>query len=338
MRQLVLNAPFDMRLCEVDMPERSPEDVLLRVRAAGICGSDVHAYRGHQPFLTYPRILGHELGCEIAEIETGDHGFNVGDAVVVEPYMGCGRCYPCMIGRYNCCSRLQVMGVHADGGMRDYFAVPVKYLHKAPEGSSFEELAMVETTAVGAHGVKRARVEAGEIVAIVGAGPIGIGAMQYAKSLGARTIVIDIAPQSLEKAKSLGADDVIDSSSSDPVEELMKLTSGFGAHAVVECVGKPVTIEMTVNLVAPAGRIAIVGVGDQKVSFPQQVFNKKEIDYFGVRNARDMFPEIIALMQEGAISMAPLVTQRFNIDEGVEAFKFVHENQQDVRKAVILFD
>ena len=118
----------------------------------------------------------------------------------------------------------------------------------------------------------------------------------------------------------------------------MKLTSGFGAHAVVECVGKPATIEMTVDLVAPAGRIAIVGVGDRKVSFPQQVFNKKEIDYFGVRNARDMFPEIIALMQKGAISMAPLVTHRFNIDEGVEAFKFVHENQKDVRKAVILFD
>jgi len=338
MRQLVLHAPFDIRLHEAEKPKAEPGQALLRVRAAGICGSDVHAFRGHQPFLTYPRILGHELGCEVAEIQLGDHGFKVGDAVVVEPYMGCGECYPCSLGRYNCCADLKVMGVHADGGMRDYFAVGVEHLHLAPPGSSFEELAMVETTTVGAHGVKRARVREGETVAIIGSGPIGIGAMQYARVLGARTIVIDIAPQSLEIARSLGADDIVDSSSSDPVEEVMKLTAGLGAHAVVECVGEPVTIEMTVELVAPAGRIAVVGVGDRRVGFPQQVFNKKEIDFFGVRNSRGLFPEIIGLMREGKIRMAPLVTHRFGADEGVEAFRFVDANQRDVRKAVILFD
>lgn len=337
MRQLVLCAPFDMKLEQAEKPEAGAGQALLKVRAVGICGSDVHAYRGHQPFVTYPRILGHELGCEIAEIAPGEHGFKAGEPVTIEPYIGCGKCYPCSLGRYNCCANIRVMGVHADGGMRDYFAVDIGRIHRAPAGSTFEELAMVETASVGAHGVKRARVEAGETVLIIGAGPIGIGAMQYAKAHGARTIVMDIAPASLEMALKLGADATIDSSASEPVAEVMKLTGGLGAHAVVEAVGLPDTIQLTVELVAPAGRIAIVGVGDRKVTFPQQIFNKKEIDYFGVRNSRGLFPEIINLVSRGLIRMGPLVTHRFSADQGPEAFRFVHENQRQVRKAVLLF-
>ena len=334
MRQVVLQAPYEIACREANIPKRPVGQVLLSTLCAGICGSDLHAYKGNQPFLTYPRVLGHELALEVAEADI-ESGLTSGDRVTVEPYIGCGRCYPCSRGRYNCCERLEVLGVHRDGGFQEYITVPAEKVYKAPLSMDIEELALIEPLSIGAHSVERARVEAGEFVFVVGAGPIGIAAAQVAKSRGATVAIGDIVEERLQLAVRLGADHACNFSKENVMEKVADLTGGTGAHVVIEAVGRKETIEETVNYVAPSGRIVIVGVGRDVVCFPQQVFNKKEIDFLGSRNSKGMFAKLISLVNSGKLTMKPLVTHRITLEEVPEMLRFMDSNPGGVMKVLV---
>ncbi|HLV80692.1 MAG TPA: alcohol dehydrogenase catalytic domain-containing protein, partial [Chthonomonadaceae bacterium] len=180
----------------VPKPQIGAEEALVRIRRIGVCGTDLHAFRGRQPFFSYPRVLGHELSGEIAEITPNARGLAVGERVAIEPYLACGTCRPCRSGRYNCCARLEVLGVHRDGGMQEWLAVPVRLLHASPT-LSLEQLALVETLGIGYHAVERGAPAAGEWVVVVGAGPIGLAVMQFALVAGAQVIAVDRLPSRL---------------------------------------------------------------------------------------------------------------------------------------------
>lgn len=184
MRALLLREPLVMDATDRPEPRPTEGNALVRVRSIGICGSDLHAYRGHHPFVTYPRVLGHELGCEILDIAPNTKELRAGDRVCVEPILNCGTCYPCRQGRYNCCTTIRVFGIHTDGGMTERISVPIDRLHKAPLELSFDELALCETLSIGVQAVKRGQVSAGETALIVGAGPIGLGTLVAARARG----------------------------------------------------------------------------------------------------------------------------------------------------------
>src|SRR6476660_5724854 len=192
MRTIVCDQPGHLTLTNTAEPESQPGYSIIKVRRIGICGTDLHAFEGTQPYFSYPRILGHELAGEI--VETDNRAFKTGEQVTILPYYSCGSCVACLAGKPNCCVSIQVCGVHTDGGMREYFRVPTSSLVHS-EGLSSEQLALIEPLAIGAHGIKRAAVAENEYVLLIGAGPIGLGTMEFARIAGARLIVMDVNEQ-----------------------------------------------------------------------------------------------------------------------------------------------
>jgi threonine dehydrogenase-like Zn-dependent dehydrogenase len=202
MKTIILNEPGSFSLIETAPPPApGPGEAQVAIRRVGICGTDLHAYRGRQPFFAYPRILGHELGAEIVALgpSESDHGLKVGDRVCIRPYLNCGKCGACKRGTTNCCSKLQVLGVHTDGGMRERINIPMDKLHQA-NALSFDQLAIVEMLCIGAHASRRAEVVPGEFALVIGAGPIGLGTTQFAALDGARVIAMDVADSRLAQA------------------------------------------------------------------------------------------------------------------------------------------
>ena len=336
MRQLVLLAPRQLEWQEAPVPTPGPGEALVKVRVVGVCGSDLHAFRGHSPFVRYPLVMGHELALEVVEVADDDgRGLQAGDRVTLEPIISCGKCYPCRHGHPNACTELQVMGVHTHGGLREYFAAPVRMLHKT-EVLDWEALALIEPVSIGAHAVNRAGDVKDEWVLVIGAGTIGIGAMQFARCRGAKVAIGDVLPERLKMAARLGADFTIDlSDRAKAVKEVMELTDGEGAGVVIEAVGLPQTIESTVDYVAAGGKVVIVGVGDRSVTFPQKVFVAKELDFMGSRNGYEVFPKIMAFTETGRIRMRELVSHRFDFPDAAEAFPFLDAHQREVSKALI---
>ncbi len=338
MKAAVLYAPFDMRLEEVETPDCGIGQVLVKVKAAGICGSDVHFYEGTHPYKNYPRIHGHEFAGEIVKLGENVSGFSVGEHVVVEPLKACGECYPCRHGKYNCCTKLQVIGAHTDGGFAEYIAIDTKNLHKIPQDMPFDMAAALEPYSIGAHCSNRAEITPGETVLILGVGAIGLTVTDYAKLLGARVIAVDTSPSRLELAKKMGADEVINPLIEDVNAKVKLLTGNEGAGIVIEATGVTKVMENTENLVASGGKIVIVGLTNDKVAFTGINFTKNEMTVLGSRNSVNVFPRIIDDANKGRIHPELLVTHRFKFDNVVEAFKYAKENISSVGKIVIMFD
>ena len=205
MKAVKFQEPWNVACVEADMPKPGKGEALIRVRSAGICGSDIGAYRGTNPLVSYPRIIGHEIAGEIISLPPeAPENLKVGDRVVVDPYLYCGHCYPCSIGRTNCCTDLKVLGVHVDGGMAEYFAHPADMLWKIPEDMPWELAPISEPLTIALHGIHRGGLKAGEHVAIIGAGPIGVLAAMAAIAYGATPIMIDVVDERLEFAKKQG--------------------------------------------------------------------------------------------------------------------------------------
>lgn len=341
MRALLLSHPLAISAAAKDEPEVGPGQALVAVRSIGICGSDLHAFTGHHPFVTYPRVLGHELGVEILAIGPNDRGLAVGDRVCVEPILNCGECYPCRQGRYNCCTAIKVLGIHTDGGMTERIAVPVDRLHKPPVPLSFDELALCETLSIGVQAVKRAAVRPGEAVAILGAGPIGLGCLVAAKAQGARVLVSDPAERNREAALAMGAEAAVDPAA----EDLGARCRAFGepdggAHVVLEAVGSSATIAQTVDLAAPTGRVVVIGVSKERVPISIADLMRKEVALLTTRNSCSAFPAVLDLFREHRDALARMVTHRFGFDEGPRVFEWLHAGRGGlgVIKAVLQVD
>ena len=291
----------------------------MRVLRVGICGTDIHAFRGEQPFFSYPRILGHELGVEIADIGPNAAGLRVGDLCAVEPYLDCGRCIACRQGKTNCCVNLKVLGVHTDGGMREFITLPTRKLHRS-ERLTPDQLALVETLGIGAHAVARARLQAGEFVLVIGAGPIGQGVINFAQLAGARVIVIDVSEERLEFARQRGVENTLQGKD-DPLSRVKEITEGNLATAVFDATGNAGSMSKAFDYVAHAGRLVLVGLIQGDVTFSDPDFHRKEMAILSSRNATGAdFARILRLLESGKIDPTVWTTHRASSASFVKEF------------------
>jgi 2-desacetyl-2-hydroxyethyl bacteriochlorophyllide A dehydrogenase len=339
MQTIFLEQPGQFRLASTAAPEApGPGEALVRIHRVGICGTDLHAFRGTQPFFSYPRILGHELGVEVLALDPARQqtSIAIGDRCSVEPYLHCGTCGACRRGRTNCCVRLQVLGVHIDGGMREYINVPIAKLHRS-ESLSYAQLALVETLAIGAHAVQRAQVEPGEWALVIGAGPIGLATMQFAKLAGARVIALDLNAERLEFCQARGlAAHTIDGRG-DPLAALEELTGGELATAVFDATGNLGSMARAFEYVAHAGRLTFVGLAQGDVSFHDPSFHRREITLLASRNALPAdFARIIGQIETGAIDTQPWITHQADCATLIGAFPSWLQPETGVIKAMLM--
>ncbi|MDZ4721336.1 MAG: zinc-binding alcohol dehydrogenase family protein [Roseiflexaceae bacterium] len=321
MQTIILEQPGQFLLTSTDAPAAlAAGEALVRVARVGICGTDIHAFHGRQPFFSYPRILGHELGVEVVALAPDVQGLSIGAHCAVEPYLNCGTCIACRRDRPNCCVNLRVLGVHSDGGMREYITLPAAKLHPS-ERLSFEQLALVETLGIGAHAVDRAQLSDGETVLVIGAGPIGLAVMQFARLAGARVIGLDISEQRLTFARSQGTVDETVIGGSDALAQVESLTNGDLPTAVFDATGSPASMMQAFQYVAHSGRLVYVSLVQGDITFSDPAFHRREITLLATRNATaGDFRRIIGWIEAGAIDTTPWITHRATSGDFVEQF------------------
>jgi 2-desacetyl-2-hydroxyethyl bacteriochlorophyllide A dehydrogenase len=337
MNTLVCTAPGQLDYIAGEMPQLQDGFSLLKIKRIGICGTDLHAYEGTQPYFNYPRILGHELS---AEFIAGDaEGFEPGEAVTIIPYFNCGHCIACRMGKTNCCVNLQVCGVHRHGGMVEYLLVP-SYAVLHGEGLSYEELALVEPLAIGAHGIRRAGVQAGEYVLVMGAGPIGLGLMEFARIRGAQVIAMDINDKRLSFCKeNLGVQHTINPSSEDVVQQLVQMTNGDMPTVVIDATGNGAAINNGFNYMAHGGRYVLVGLQKKEISFLHPEFHKREGTLMSSRNAtKEDFEWVMDCMKKGLVKPATYITHTVTFPQAKDAFTNWLNPEYGTIKAMINMD
>ncbi|MDX1948143.1 MAG: zinc-binding alcohol dehydrogenase family protein [Pirellulaceae bacterium] len=321
-----------------DLPEPAepgPGEAIVRVHNVGICGTDVSAYLGKMPFVTYPCILGHELGVEVVAVGSGVSNVRPGDRCSVEPYLNDPTSYASRRGRPNCCERLQVLGVHTDGGMRPYFAVPARKLHPAA-GLAFEQLALVETLAIGCHAVDRSGLAGDESCLVIGAGPIGLATLEFVRLTGAKTIVVDVNSQRLDFCRrSLGIAHTLQPS--DNLDgQLRDLCDGHLPDVVIDATGNPGSMSAAFGLIAQGGRLVFVGLTAEEVRFRHPTFHRPEGTLLCSRNALPGdFSRIIDLIGTGQIDTGPWITHRTPLADLPAAFPSYLRPETGVVKAVV---
>jgi len=339
MKALLLEKPQSFRF--IDVPEPTPPaagEAVVRVHAVGICGTDYSGYLGRMPFFSYPRIPGHELGVEVVAVGEGVANVRPGDRCCVEPYINCQTCYSCERGLTNCCEHHQTLGVHCDGGLRPLFTVPARKLHPSPR-LTHEQNALVETLAIGCHAVDRGGPKPGETAVIIGAGPIGLSALEFAKLSGARPVVMDMAESRLAFVRErMGvADTVLAKGDGADEESIRTLTDGRMADVVIDATGSHRSMASALGLCGFGGRLVYVGITQQEVSFPHApVMHRRELTILASRNAlsRD-FSRIISLIQDGRIDTRPWITHRIAFDGTIDRFPSLLSPAGGVIKAVV---
>ena len=338
MKTVTLDQPFHFSLSDTALPANpGAGEALVRVHRVGICGTDIHAFRGRQPFFSYPRIIGHELGVEIVEIGPNDRGLQPGDHCSVEPYLNCGHCIACRHGKSNCCTSLQVLGVHTAGGMREFIKVPVHKLHKSDK-LSLDQLALVETLGIGSHAVDRAMLGTGEYALVIGAGPIGLSVIQFAKLADVKLIVLDINQERLNFASRQFGVDYIVNAKDNPLERVTEITNGDLPTVVFDATGSAESMMGAFQYVAHGGRLIFVGLVQSDITFNDPFFHRREMTLFASRNALSCnFTRIIALMEAGQISTTPWITHRASYAQMVESFPHWIAPEAGLLKGIIEF-
>jgi 2-desacetyl-2-hydroxyethyl bacteriochlorophyllide A dehydrogenase len=336
MKQLTCTEPGNFAYSEISKPFPGKGETLLRIHRVGICGTDLHAYEGTQPYFSYPRILGHELAAEI--VSTDAPGFAAGEAVTVIPYFHCGTCIACLSGKPNCCAKLQVLGVHIDGAMSEYITVPSYSLVKSG-GLDYDELALVEPLAIGAHGVRRAAIQKDEYTLIIGAGPIGLGTMEFARIAGGKVIAMDVQENRLYFCKTqLQVPYVINAKEEQVQDRLLEITNGHMPTVVVDATGNLTAINTAFQYLAHSGRYVLVGLqkGEILVSHPE--FHKREATLMSSRNAtREDFMHVMNSMQKGELRPANYITHRVSFHQVKDQFSSWLDPANAVIKAMVSF-
>jgi 2-desacetyl-2-hydroxyethyl bacteriochlorophyllide A dehydrogenase len=339
MQTMTLESPGKLVLSDTPLPA-PPESgtALVRVRRVGICGTDLHAYQGRQPFFTYPRILGHELGVEVLAVGPGVTRVRPGDLCAVEPYLHCGACLPCRRGKINCCANLRVLGVHTDGGMREQIVVPAAKLHRS-ERLTPEQLALVETLAIGCHAVSRASPQPDEYCLIIGAGPIGLATLEFVRQAGARPIILERSPIRQAFCRdALGVADIL--TPSDQLEaELRDHAGGDLPEVVFDATGSSASMSAAFGLVAPGGRLIFVGLTVDEIKFRHPTFHKVEGTLLCSRNSLPGdFIRIIDLIERGVLDTRPWISSRPYLAELPGMFPALTRVETGVIKAVVRLD
>jgi 2-desacetyl-2-hydroxyethyl bacteriochlorophyllide A dehydrogenase len=335
MESLVCTSPRQFAYQQATKPVLTPGNAIIKIRRIGICGTDLHAFEGTQPFFNYPRILGHELAGDLVEAD-GAPEFAAGEAVTFIPYFNCGYCIACRSGKPNCCARLQVSGVHIDGGMVEYLSVPAYSLVHG-EGLTHDELALVEPLAIGAHGVRRAEVQPGEVVLVVGAGPIGLGTMEFARIAGATVIALDINESRLSFCRTrLGVAHTLNAQSPDVAGQLADLTNGDMPTIVIDATGSLRAINTAFSYLAHSGRYILVGLQKGDISFSHPEFHKREATLMSSRNAtRADFEHVISSMKKGLVDPTTYITHRVGFEQVQAEFEHWLNPANGVIKAMV---
>ena len=315
MQTITLDSPGNFSISQTEIPKRPPDSALVRIYRVGICGTDLHAFRGRQPFLSYPRILGHELGVQIMEIDANDQDLHAGDICAIEPYLNCGRCISCRRGKTNCCTTLQTLGVHTDGGMREFITIPVNKLHKSD------------------------LLSLGEFILVIGAGPIGLTVTQFAKIAGGRIIVMDINENRLDFCQQAFEVEFTVNGRENPFDQLKAITSNEMPTVVFDATGNVKSMENAFSYVASGGKLIFVGLVQDNITFHDPEFHRKEITLFSTRNSTgNDFKRIITLMEQNKIDTNPWITHRANSDELIEAFPTWLNPDSGTIKAMVSFE
>ncbi|MFP5233015.1 MAG: zinc-binding alcohol dehydrogenase family protein [Acidobacteriota bacterium] len=329
MKAIILAGPGRAQLAEMPKPSAAPGEALLKVRRVGLCGSDLNSFRGRNPMISFPRVPGHEIAATVEAIHGEHPRLRVGMNVTLSPYTSCGRCASCRRGRQNACEYNQTLGVQRDGALTEYIAVPLERLFPAwrdelDPGSrelNLEELCLVEPLTVGAHAVARGRVAAGETVAVVGCGGVGLGAIAAAAFRGAVTVAVDVDDDKLAIARKAGAAHAVHSGREALSQVLRDLTGGQGPDVIIEAVGMPETFRAAVEEVAYTGRVVYIGYAKEPVSYETRLFVQKELDVLGTRNAQpEDFLQVIAMLETGRFPVREVISRTVRLQEAPEIF------------------
>ncbi|KGQ51169.1 galactonate oxidoreductase [Gallibacterium anatis] len=334
MKALVCNKPFEFSYEQLSVPTIKEDQVLLKVAAVGICGTDIHAFGGNQPFFSYPRILGHEASGIIADIGSKVSQWKVGQRVALIPYVSCGECDACRSGRTNCCEKISVIGVHEDGAFSEYLAAPARNILAIDDQVDDITAALIEPFAISAHAVRRAEIKAGDDVLIVGAGPIGLGAAAIAAADGANVAIADTSAERREHIKTqlkLPAFNPID-------EKVENFFNGKLPLIVIDATGNQKAMNNDVNLIRHGGRIVFVGLFKGDFSIHDPDFHKKETTLLGSRNATpEDFEKVQSLMAQGKLSASMMLTHTFKFDQLAEVFEEQVVNNKALIKSVVTY-
>lgn len=311
MRAVSLQEPGQAKVIELREPEQRPGELLLKVEMVGLCGTDLNSFRGKNPLVTFPRVIGHEIAATVVE---GSLKLPAGTRVTVSPYTSCGACASCRSGRVNACRSNQTFGVQRDGALTEWISVPEEKLYASP--LSLKELCIVEPLTVGVHAVSRGRVSSNDVVAVFGCGGVGLGAIAGAAFRGARTIAIDVDEKKLNTARAAGATDVIHSVNESIHARLQEITEGHGPSVVIEAIGLPETFVGAVEEVAFTGRVVYIGYAKQPVAYDTRLFVQKELDVMGSRNALPQdFREVIAMLEAGRFPVNAAVSTVIGMED-----------------------
>lgn len=335
MKTLTCTAPGSLLYSEVSKPALKKGHSIIQIRRIGICGTDLHAFEGTQPFFSYPRVLGHEISGELVEIDEAP-GFKLGEQVTCIPYFNCSHCIACQMDKPNCCTNIVVCGVHIDGGMTEYLQVPSYALIHGNE-LSLDELATVEPLAIAAHGVYRANIQPGEFVVVIGAGPIGLGIIEFARMAGGQIIVVDINENRLRFCKEkIKIRYTINASEKKTEEVVRAITNGNFATVVIDATGSQRAIHDGFRYLAHGGRYILVGLqrGEIVVNHPE--FHKREATLMSSRNAtRYDFEYVIESIKKGKVAPMNCITHRIDFDELKNTFASLIEPENGIIKAMV---
>jgi 2-desacetyl-2-hydroxyethyl bacteriochlorophyllide A dehydrogenase len=335
MKGIVCEEINQFRMVELAEPTPAPGAAVVSIRRIGICGTDIHAYKGNQPFFSYPRVLGHELAGFIHEVNDEYGQFRSGDQVSVIPYMHCGTCIACRNGRTNCCTHMKVLGVHVDGGMRERIAVPVSHLIKT-DGLTLDQAAILEPFGIGAHAVRRSDLQQGDVALVIGAGPIGLGVMAFAKLRGAAVIAMDINDERLAFCRQWAKVDHTVNALQQPKEQLSAITGGDFPIAVFDATGNTRSMTDAFGLVAHGGKLIYVGLVKADITFHDPEFHKREMTLMGSRNAtREDFDTVIAAIQSGHVDVSSFITHRSPFESMISSFDNWLKPESKVIKAMV---
>ena len=340
MIQQLMTSPGEITFREVEIPKTGPDQVLVKIKRIGVCGSDIHVWHGTHPYTSYPVTQGHEVSGQIVSLGEYVKDLAVGQKVTIEPQVFCGRCHPCLHGKYNLCEKLKVMGFQTTGTAGEYFAVDASKITLLPEELSYSEGAMIEPTAVAVHAAKRFPDLKGANVVVLGCGPIGILVMQAAKALGAaKALVTDISDTRLELAKSLGADFAVNTLKKDFGEAMLEAFGPDKADVIYECAGSDITMEQAIQNARKGSMIVLVAVFGKRASVDLAKLNDSELDLnTSMMYRHEDYVDAIRFVKEGSIQLKPLQSAHFAFQDYAKAYDYIDANRETTMKVLIDVD
>ena len=340
MIQQVMTEPGEISFRNIEIPEPGPDQVLIRVKKIGICGSDIHVYHGSHPYTSYPVTQGHEIAGQIVALGNEVKNFKIGQKVTLEPQIRCGECWPCRHGKYNCCEKLKVMGFQATGAASEYFAAPSLNVTALPDELTYSEGAMIEPLAVTVHAAKKYADIKGAKAVVLGCGPIGILLIQSLKAMGvAEVFATDISDTRLELAKEMGADHVVNTLRKNYAEELAAAFGPDKADVIFECAGTDITMDQAIQNARKGSVIILVAVFGKKANVDLAKLNDSELDLnTSMMYRHEDFVDAIRFVKEGKVKLEPLQSAKFAFEDYKKAYEYIDNNSETTMKVIVDVD